>query len=188
MSSGFASGDRVVVGHWDRTPIGPIADVMWATPAGVRILLVPSDEAGDFVSGVYGFDEVRVVPFAVALAERVLTVEAGPISLRFDAGRRIPIPGPRPAWLTRYVEAPIARLVMGVETYGVSPTGVEEWYRARSYAGLRAATAVLDGRSLGAMAPVDPPAGFGFSEPPARPSWVEVTPRLRYPDGVRPVR
>lgn len=30
VSSGFASGDRVVVGHWHETPIGPITDVMWA--------------------------------------------------------------------------------------------------------------------------------------------------------------
>ena len=88
------------------------------------------------------------------------------------------IPVRRPAWFTRYVEGPIARATMGVRTYGTSPTGVREWYRADAYRRLVAATGSVDGRDLGAMAPVDPPARFGFSEPPRRPSWVEVRPLL----------
>ncbi len=186
VSAGFASGDRVVVGHWRQTPIGPITDVMWADPDGRRTLFVPTTEAGAFVAGVYEFDAVEVVPFEVSSGIRTLHLAFGGRTLTFEARRGIPIPFHRPAWFTRFVEGPIARLLMGVVTYGVSPTGVREWYRAERWAPLRSATASRDDELLGATAPVDPPCGFGFSEPPKRPSWVDVRPLLEYPDGVVP--
>jgi hypothetical protein len=79
------------------------------------------------------------------------------------------------------VEGPIARAALGVRTYGTSAKGVREWYRADGYRRLAFARARLDGVDLGAMAAVDPPCRFGFSEPPRRPSWVEVRPRLEGP-------
>lgn len=181
VSSGFASGDRVVVGDWAESPVGRITDVMWAEPSGRRVLFVPDDAAAAFVAGVYEFDAVEVVPLRAVAGGRSLTVTLGDRVLRFDARRGAPIPVRRPAWFTRYVEGPIARWLMGVTTYGVSPTGVEEWYRADRWAPLRQASASVAGRSLGAMAPVTPACGFGFSEPPASPSWVDVRPLLRYP-------
>ncbi|MEZ5227285.1 MAG: hypothetical protein R2710_11590 [Acidimicrobiales bacterium] len=33
--------------------------------------------------------------------------------------------------MTRRIEAPIAKKTMNVDTYGVSPTGVYEWYRTK---------------------------------------------------------
>ncbi len=177
-SSGFASGHRVVVGHWTEGPLGPMTDLMWAAPDGRRTLVAPSRAAADFISSVYDFDEVEVVDVVVAATDRRLVIRAEGRELALDAGRAVRIPVRRPAWCTRFVEAPIARALMGVRTYGTSPTGVREWYRADAYRRLRAARASLDGLDLGAMAPVDPPTGFGFSEPPARPSWVEVRPLL----------
>ena len=182
VSSGFASGDRVVVGDWFDSPVGRITDVMWAEPSGRRVLYVPDDRAAAFVSGVYEFDAVEVTDFHTERSGRTLAVTFGHRSLHLVARTGIPIPFRRPAWFTRWVEGPIARRVMGVVTHGFSPTGVEEWYRADRWAPLRRASATVDGRSLGPIAPVVPACGFGFSEPPTRPSWVDVRPLLRYPD------
>jgi hypothetical protein len=182
-AAGFASGDRFVVGAWTSGPVGPMVDVMWATPEGERVLLAPSQAAADFISSVYGFDRVQVVDMRGSCDGRTLAVEAGGLSLRLAASRGWPLPPRwlRPAWFTRYVEGPIARLAMGVRTYGVSPTGVREWYRADRWRPVVAGAATLDGRDLGAIAPVDPPCRFGFSEPPTRPSITAVRPLLEFP-------
>lgn len=180
---GFASGDRVVVGHWRASPVGPLSDVMWAAPDGRRTLFAPTTAGADLVTSVYDFDEVRIDPtlqvegdgrgLAVTLTDRSVVLRAGP-------GWHIP-PRHRPLWLTRWVERPIARALMGVETYGVSPRGVEEWYQATAWRPVAEARASIGGDDLGAAGPVDPPCRFGFSEPPRRPSLTEVHPTLRYP-------
>ena len=59
-SAGFADGNRFVVGHWERSPIGPFGDVMWGTPDGQRVLLAGSQEIADFVTSIYNFDDIRV--------------------------------------------------------------------------------------------------------------------------------
>ncbi|QYG92523.1 hypothetical protein HC251_08760 [Iamia sp. SCSIO 61187] len=184
-AAGFASGDRVVVGLWTRSPVGPLADVMWASPTGVRTLHVGSSAGADFITSVYEFDDVVVDPglavegdgrsLAVSLpaVDAVVTMIAGP-------GWHIPPPR-RPAWVTRWVERPLARALMGVETYGVSPRGVEEWYQATAWRPVVTARATVAGRDLGGLAAIDPPARFGFSEPPRTPSITEVRPLLGFP-------
>lgn len=181
ISSGFVSGDRVVVGRWVESPVGPITDVMWAAPDGSRTLYAPTAAAAEFITGVYRFDEVAVMGFDVTESDDALHVGFGGRRLLFTARRGIPIPFRRPAAFTRWVEGPVARRVLGVATYGTSPTGVEEWYRADRWRPLRSAAATVDGRSLGVMSTVEPPCRFGFSEPPRRPSWVDVRPLLVYP-------
>lgn len=170
-------------GVWDRSPIGPMADVMWALPDGRRRLIVPSASVGAFVSAVYGFDEVTVSALVATVVGTGLAVEAPDVglSMRMQAGTGWPIPNLGPAWVTRGVAGPIARRVLGVRTYGVSPTGVREWYRARWYRPLQSAHGTLDGEDLGAMVALDPPVRFGFSEPPRRPSMVWVRPLLHDP-------
>lgn len=180
-ATGFASGDRLVIGMWDASPIGPFADVMWAEPDGRRVLYA-APHAARFITAVYGFDDVvetelRAVRGGPALGAGSLDVAFGPWQLALRAGRPVPFP-PRPAWVTRYVEAPIARRLMAVETYGVSPTGVEEWYRCSAVRRVRSAD-MVGPRDLGPLAPVAPRCGFGFSEPPRFPSLTEVRPRLR---------
>lgn len=163
-----------------------MADLMWATPDDRRILVAPSDDIARFVSAVYRFDDVVVAPrFRALIADRALTLDVPEraLSLRCRAGRGWPIPLRGPAWLTRHVAGPVARRALGVETYGVSPTGVREWYRARWYRPLIGGLATLDGRDLGAMGPLEPPVRFGFSEPPRRPSMVWVRPLLHDPSG-----
>jgi hypothetical protein len=184
ISTGMASGDRFVVGRWRTTPIGPMTDVMWARPDGERVLLAPSEAAARFITAVYAFDRVVVTPFEVDAGPRSLSVAAADLTLRLEAGRGVRIPATwRPPWVTRFVEGPVAAVVLGVRTHGRSPTGVHEWYRADRWSPLASASATLAGRSLGAMAPVRPPVGVGFSEPPSRPSWVDVRPLLLDPSG-----
>ena len=184
-SVGFASGDRFVVGAWDRSPLGPFGDVMWAQASGRRLLLVPSERVADFITAVYDFDAVLVVELRVHRAGRQISVSAGPIALEAGGGRGWRIPGGalRPAWWHRLVEAPVARATMGVNVFGTSPSGVHEWYRADVYRRVTAATASVDGADLGLLRPIDPPCRFGFSEPPRRPSMVDVRPLLSDPSG-----
>lgn len=176
-SAGFASGDRFVVGHWHRSPVGPLTDVMWATPSGERVLLAPSPAGARFVAAVYGFDRVEVVPIRAAGGGHGVEVETPSLHLRLRAGRGVPLPLV-PTWFVRRVQAPIAWRLLHVRTHGHSPTGVEEWYRATWYRPVVEGRASLDGRDLGGLRPVDPPVGVGFSEPPRRPSIVSVRPVL----------
>ena len=158
---------------------------MWATPAGERRLVAPTRQVADFVSAVYRFDDVVVTPLDVDLDGSRLTVRAPALELdlQLEAGRRRPIPLPRPLWVTRYIEAPLARRLMGVRAYGSTASGVREWYQASAYRRVVSAHAAICGTDLGPLRPVWVPARFGFSEPPRHPSIVEVTPVLVDPSG-----
>ncbi len=187
---GFATGDRVVVGQWARSPLGPMADVMWAAPEGTRTLFAPTETVAAFVTAIYDFDEVVVGPLATAGDGRGVRVRIGAagtpasrtVEMTTGTGWHIP-PRRRPAALTRWVEAPLARALMGVRPYGVSPHGVREWYQATAWRPVVGARATVGDRVLGALSPLDPPCGFGFSEPPHRPSITEVRPLLEDPTG-----
>ena len=166
VSAGFASGDRFMVGHWASSPLGPLNDVMWGRPDGERVLLASSAAEADFITAVYRFDRVDVVP----------------VRARAGRGWRLPLRR-RPAWFTRWVEGPVARAAMGVRTYGTSPTGVRQWYQAERSRPLVEATARLSGRDLGPLVHRWDPVRVGFTEPPRRPSWVDVRPLLEDPSG-----
>lgn len=183
VSAGFASGDRFTVGHWDEGPLGAMADVMWARPDGERVLLSDSRSTEEFVQAVYEFDRSEVVPFRTTRTRRRLVLSAGPLTLDLRAGAPVAFPPLwlRPPWVTRYVEAPISRAALGVSTYGSSPTGVAEWYRATLVRRVVGGEGTLDGVGLGALAPVDPPLRVGFAEPPKFPSFVLVQPLLEDP-------
>lgn len=172
-----------MVGTWRESPLGRLDDLMWARPDGRRLLLVGTQAAGDYVSAAYGFDEVVVGPLRVDLTGRSLHLHAPErgLELHLTGGVGIACPWPRPAWFTRWVEGPIAHRLLGVHTYGVSPTGVREWYRAVSIRRVVAGWASVAGADLGRLGPVDPPTGFGFSEPPRFPSMVGVHPLLQWP-------
>lgn len=180
-SCGFARGDRLVVGAWSSSPIGPTVDIMWADPDGMRTLVAPDEATAEFVTSVYDFDRVEVVAIEALARPRSLDLVAGDLSLRLradGAGFRLP---PRPRWATRWIERPGAWALMRVRTFGTSPTGVREWYQARACRFVTDGSASLRGQDLGALTRVWPPCRFGFSEPPARPSIVEVEPTLGVP-------
>ncbi len=111
-------------------------------------------------------------------------VEAGEVLLHARGGVGRPLPlRRRPPWFSRFVEGPVARVAMGVRTYGTSSTGVREWYQADRYRPLREAAARLGGEDLGPLLPAWEPIRVGFTEPPGRPSWVDVHPVLEDPSG-----
>ena len=162
-----------------------MVDLMWATPDGTRRLLAPTAAVARFVSAVYGFDETVVTPLRAGLSGASADVHAPEVGLEVHlrGGRQLARAPARPAWFTRWVEGPLARRLLGVRTWGVSPTGVREWYPAVSYRRVTGGWASLNGRDLGALGPLDPPVRFGFSEPPRRPSMVGVRPILEDPSG-----
>ncbi len=174
-----------MVGWWQQSPIGPLRDVMWARPDGERVLLVDRPEAAAFITAVYQFDRVIEGPLDGAIGDRWLRLDAGAVSLDLRAGPgwRLPLGRLRPPSFTRWIEGPIARRVMGVTTFGTSPSGVREWYRADEYRPLASASAVVEGRDAGVLVPFARPARFGFSEPPRRPAMVKVRPLLQDPSG-----
>ena len=57
-SSGFQTGDRIVVGAWKSSPFGNFTYIMWAKPDGTRILIAPNQEIADYVTDMYSFDKV----------------------------------------------------------------------------------------------------------------------------------
>lgn len=179
-SAAFTSGHRFVIGLWDESPLGPMCDVMWAQPGGQRVLLVGRQDVGELISAVYRFDRVDHVPLEARWDGPTLRVHAGHLMLTLRPGRVWPIPlaGLRRRPAARWIEAPLARLLLGVRTYGTSPTGIFEWYRADQYRAVVEGRAALDGTDLGPLCRFDRPTSFGFSEPPRQPSIVRVRPLL----------
>ncbi|WP_422631796.1 hypothetical protein [Pseudokineococcus basanitobsidens] len=189
---GTREGTRVVLGHWRRSPFGPGAagaftDVMVERADGHRVLLAPTRAVADYVAAVYRFDEVRVVDVRVLTPPvapgAVWRVEAGPLRLAVEVGRRTPlgwllraVPGPlaaAPAW-AEAVDPVARRVLRGVSTRGSAGGGRREWYGARDVRSVTAATTSWDGLDLGPLAPVEPPVRFGFGSTPPAPSLVRV--------------
>jgi hypothetical protein len=181
--AGTTSGVRVVVGRWPISPYGGFADAMIETASGRRVLLAPTEEVAEFVASTYSFDEVRIEPFAVTVADDAWTVRSDSLELRLSLGgptllgrllglvpRRV---AEAPWWCT--VTDPVARVVLrGVRTRGSAGGGRREYYGATGVRRLVAARGSFDGVDLGVLAPVDPPPRFGFSSTPRRPSVTDV--------------
>jgi len=192
---GTASGTRVVVGLWNRSPLGRFVDVMVEADDGHRTLLAPSQAVADYVSSTYTFDEVRVQPVSWRGVDRTLRVSAGPdasgddvLDLSLEIGpvsplgwllRLVPAAfATRPGWLT--LIDPVARLLVpGARTAGTAGGGRREYYGVTLARRVVAVDARFDGRPLGALAPLDPPVRFGFGSAPADPSLVDVTTTIR---------
>ena len=96
-----------------------------------------------------------------------------------------PDPGPLASPL-RWVEAPVARRLLGVRTVGTSPTGIFEWYRADGYQRVLETSASLGGTDLGRLCRFEQD-GLRLQRAPRRPSVVGVRPVLVDP-GSRLVR
>ncbi|GAA1751740.1 hypothetical protein [Aeromicrobium alkaliterrae] len=181
---GTTSGTRVVVGIWDRSPLGSFADAMVEHPDGRRLLLAPDDRVAELVSTTYTFDEVQVVPVEVD----GWSIAAGPLRARWTPGRRAPVGwalravprplGRREAW-ARVCDPIARRLVPGVRTHGSAGHGRTEWYAASDAWHVAAATLTWDGGDLGPLAPVDPPVRFGFASAPRTPTLTRVSSFIR---------
>ena len=189
---GSTSGVRVVIGRWDHSPFGRFADAMVAEPDGRRVLLAPTRQVADFVSGTYVFDEIRVEPLLVTDADTgpdgAWTLESDSLTVTVRFGRRTPLGRllrvvPRPvATSTTFATLadPIARVVLpGVRTRGIARTGRTEWYGAHDVHDVVGIDGEYVDRDLGRLAPVDPPPAFGFSSTPKRPSVTSVVTTIR---------
>ncbi|MGY1747715.1 hypothetical protein [Modestobacter sp. SYSU DS0511] len=190
IGTGTTSGTRLVVGHWPRSPLGPVSDVMVQRPDGHRVLLAQSAELAEFVAATYTFDEVRVVDVAVRRPDDgTWEVLAGPLALELHSGRRpalgrllraVPAPLARtPGWV-RLLDPP-ARLLTGLRTTGSAGNGRTEWYGVQDLHAVTAVRATWDGEPLGSVAPVQPPVTFGFGSVPPAPSVVRVTTTVAVP-------
>jgi len=173
-SAAFASGDRFVIGCWSRSPIGPFSDIMWIDRRGLRTLITCSQEAADFIANIYQFDHVMVTPLYVTSTPSTTIARSEEFDIRLNGGRLRSLLPPRPLSVTRYFEAPVARRLMGVETYGSSPTGVREWYQARRWRRVRSATARWGSQDLGELVEDLRPINVGFSNPPKLASIVPI--------------
>ena len=69
-STGFSTGDRIVIGDWRESPLGSFTNIMWAKPDGSRILLSPSERHVEYVSKLYNFEEVKVTEITVQRRKR----------------------------------------------------------------------------------------------------------------------
>tara|TARA_Y100001968_G_scaffold66502_1_gene57371 strand:- start:781 stop:1365 length:585 start_codon:yes stop_codon:yes gene_type:complete len=173
-SSGFESGDRVVIGDWAQSPLGPFTNIMWAQPDGKRVLLSPSKAHADYVSELYNFEEISIVDIEVQRQKRGIDVSAGPLSVSYRWKRGMSIPLIRPRWFIATIENFFAGLLYGTKTHGLTCNGLREWYCIRGISSLRSAKATHEGGDLGEMRPFEVTACFGFSEPPKKPSSVRV--------------
>ncbi|MFJ4715266.1 hypothetical protein [Streptomyces sp. NPDC088785] len=188
--AGTASGTRLVVGYWPRSPWGPFADVMVEATDGRRELLAPTAQVADFVAGTYSFDTVTHCPVTVEPGPAAWRVSAGPLRLRLTTGRRDPLGHllravPRrvaaaPAWAA-VCDLPARLLMPGVRTRGSAGGGRREWYAALDHRPLTAVDATWDGADLGALRPVDPPVRFGFGSVPRGPSLTRVVSTVELP-------
>jgi hypothetical protein len=183
LGVGTTSGVRAVVGQWDDSPLGAFADVMLERADGHRILLAPSEAVRDFVATTYRFDETRLEPVEVTRVDGSFTARTPSLELTARLGRRTGVGrllravparlAANPAMAT--VTDPVARVVLrGVRTRGSAGLGRREYYGATDVRAVTDVTARLDGLDLGSLAPVDPPARFGFSSTPRRPALTEV--------------
>ena len=173
-SCGFSSGNRIVVGDWKKSPLGPFTNVMWAKPDGTRVLLSPSEEHADYVSALYNFEEVHVVPIDVNRQRRGIDIVADSLNVSFEWKRGIGIPFSRPKWIISTIEQWVASAVFGTKTHGLTCNGLREWYCIYNLSSINHAEASYDGEDLGVVSKFEVDACFGFSEPPKKPSSVRL--------------
>lgn len=181
---GTSSGVRLVIGHWTRSPFGAFTDVMVQTAADERILLAPGAEVADFVSDTYQFDRVEVDTVTAEMSEDRLEVTAGELSVAVGIGGPAPLNrllrlvparlAVAPWWLSA-IDPVASRIVPGVHTAGSAGQGRREYYGVRRSRRIVSVSGNFGGHDLGAVAPLLPAVGFGFSSAPPAPQIVAVT-------------
>lgn len=190
---GSTAGVRLVVGTWTRSPFGAFADVMVQTGSDERILLAPTARVADFVASTYRFDRVEVGPVTAELSADTLSVTAPGLVLDVVLGgpapldrllRLVPARLATEPWWLRAIDPIASRLVPGVHTAGSAGNGRREYYGVRRSRLIETVRGSFAGSDLGAVAPLAPPVGFGFSSAPPTPQIVSVSTTIDTPESV----
>ncbi len=191
---GTASGTRIVLGLWQRSPLGPFADAMIERADGERILVAPALEIAELIADLYGFDRVLVEPLRARGRERTLLVRSPSLQLDVEVGRvsalgvllrSVPRPVAR-SWRFAAAVHPLARLLVpGAGTAGSAGGGAREYYGVSDARRIVGASGAFEGEDLGPLARLDPPVRFGFAQTPAAPTMVDVVTTVRRSAGVR---
>ncbi len=191
---GTASGTRIVLGLWQRSPLGPFADAMLERADGERILVAPAREVAELIAGLYAFDRVLVEPVRARGRDRTLLVRSPSLQLDVEVGRvsalgvllrGVPRPVAR-SWRFAAAVHPIARLLVpGAGTAGSAGGGAREYYGVSDARRIVGASGAFEGEHLGSLARLDPPVRFGFAQTPAAPTMVDVTTTVRRSARVR---
>lgn len=186
----FSSGDAVVVGTWARSPLGSFVDVMWRRRDGTRVLLAPDERVAVYVSGLYVFDEISVLPIRGGIRADQVSVWAGTMALH----ARLAASDWR-SWLFALRPRPLRRLPVwiraedvlarpfvgrllgggaGVRAAGLAPGGQQEYYGVDDWRRLATATLCIDGADAGDLTTLPADFGVGLSAFPTIPSSVRV--------------
>jgi len=173
-SSGFASGDRIVIGDWQESILGSFTNLMWAKSDGTKVLLSPSEKHAELVSKLYNFEEVNIVEFKVERGRKSISVSAGDLHIEATWGMTWRIPFWRPLWFTAFIEGFFGKILFGTKTHGRTKNNRKAWYSVRSISKLIQASAKFGNENLGESRKFVATACFGFSEPPAKPSSVTL--------------
>jgi hypothetical protein len=185
---GTASGTRLVVGVWNRSPLGAFGDVMVETADGERVLFAPRDDIAETISALYTFDRTVVAPLHLVGRGRTLRMTGRGLELEFEVGRVAPLGlllrlVPRPvaaSWRWAAVIDPVARLVVpGAHTVGSAGGGYREYYGVTDARRIVRSSGVVEGRDLGGLSSLRPPVRFGFASMPAAPTLVDVVTTVR---------
>ena len=169
-SSGFDSGDRIVVGAWKTSKFGEFTDIMWAKPDGTRVLIAPTQEIADYVTDMYTFDEVILENITTTQGGRNLKINCSSMELEFTWNRGFSIPFKRSLFFISTVELFFAKLLFSTRTYGITKNNRKEWYAIDRVSKVVQATAKIKGIDVGSLTPMNEPCKFGFSEAPKKPS------------------
>lgn len=180
-SIGFSDGNRFVIGHWKESPIGEFGDIMWGTPEGEKILIAGNQQVVNFVSAIYDFDHVRIEDLHTSSNGKRTEARTSNLMIDISGGLLGGVLPSRPLAFTRFIENPFASLLMGVNTYGTSSRGVEEWYQAKKLRWVKDGSVNLNGASLQSLSKFTEPLGVGFSEPPRKSAIVEIHVTIRFP-------
>lgn len=173
-SSGFESGDSLVIGDWFESPLGAFTNIMWSKPDGRRVLLSPSPKHADFVSSLYEFDEVLVTDIIVKRKRKIVSIVTDQLHVSMSWGASLSLPIPRPLWFISTIENFFGKTIFGSSTYGIARDGSREWYSIRGISRVVHAEARTPDSDFGKIGKTSFPEPFGFSSPPSIPTSITV--------------
>ncbi len=173
-SCGFSSGDRFVIGDWQKSPYGAFTNIMWAKSDGTRILIAQKQNIAEYVSSIYNFEEIIIEEFIIERKVKGIKIQAGLLEIEMNWNTGIIIPFRRPKWFIATVELFFAKLFFGTKTYGKTKNNLKEWYCINRICKINKAKAIYNNVDLDKMTDFNTNTCFGFSEPPKKPTSVIV--------------